>query len=51
MKFLVGMVQFFVIIIIVFISYLYKLVNNANKNQPSSTYNYCLYATLRTKKM
>ena len=50
MKFLIGMVQLFIIIII-FISYWYKLVKNTNKNQPSSTCNYSFYATLRTKQM
>ena len=51
MKFLIGMVQLFIIIIIIFISYWYKLVKNTNKNQPSSTCNYSFYAALRTKKM
>ena len=50
MKFLIGMAQLFIIIII-FISYWYKLVKNANKNQQSSIYNYSFYATLPTKEM
>ena len=51
MKFLIGMVQLFIIIIIIFISYWYKLVKNANKNQQWSIYNYSFYATLPTKEM
>ena len=38
-----------IIIIIIFISSLCKIVKNANKNQPSSRYNYSSHATKRTK--
>ena len=41
---------FITIIIIIFISSLCKIVKNANKNQPSSRYNYSSHATKRTKK-
>ena len=40
---------FITIIIIIFISSLCKIVKNANKNQPSSRYNYSSHATKRTK--
>ena len=42
---------YFLLFIIIFVLSWYKLVQNTNKKQPSSRYNYSFNATLSTKKM